>query len=361
MSRDSETDVVIIGAGPIGIETAVGLKEAGVGYVHFEAGQIAQTIYNWPPDTRFLSSPEWITIAGFPIQTPVQDILFGEQYLAYLRSIVEFFDLDVRTYERVVAVERLDAGFLVTTERRGERFTTRAEKIIFATGDMVRPNSLGIPGEHLPHVSHRLEDPHKFFRTRHVVIGGKNSALEAAVRSWRNGANVTICYRRDRIDPKRVFSRLYLDVKILLDKGLIEFRGNTVPTEITPTVVRVAGPAGAEDLAAEFVTICTGYRADLSLLAGLGVATVGRDRKPVLDPATNETSVPGVYVVGTATGGDQSSYRVFIGTSHGHVRNVVRAVSGGFEPRWGDVPTKRFAITTDDLDAGSHTGERTES
>src|SRR6056297_2933599 len=148
-------DTILIGAGPIGIEMATVLGRAGVRYLHLESGAIGETITRWPRNTQFFSSPEWIAIAGVPIQTEGQEIVTGEQYLAYLRQVVEIFDLDIRTYERVTAIGGSVGDFRVTTRDLAEaeqRYASRT--VVLATGDMNSPRSIGVPGEELPHVSH---------------------------------------------------------------------------------------------------------------------------------------------------------------------------------------------------------------
>jgi thioredoxin reductase (NADPH) len=140
-------EVAIVGAGPIGLELAVAMKKAGVEYVHFDARQIGYTISWYPPQTRFFSSNERIAIGGVPLLTPEQGKATREQYLTYLRGVVEQFDLDVRTYEPVTEIERADDGFtLHTASPAGPRWT-RAKKLVLATGGTDRPRRLGAPGE----------------------------------------------------------------------------------------------------------------------------------------------------------------------------------------------------------------------
>ena len=179
--------VAIIGAGPIGLELAASLKRAGVDYLHFDAKQIGYTISWWPRNTNFFSTSERLAIAGIPIQNPHQQRLTGEEYLAYLRAVVEQLDLQVNTYEPVMQIERLENGFELRTQPlQGER-RYRCQRLVIATGDMAAPNYLGIPGEDLPHVSHYFTDPHYYFRKRVLVVGGKNSAVgsRAALLAFR--------------------------------------------------------------------------------------------------------------------------------------------------------------------------------
>jgi thioredoxin reductase (NADPH) len=186
-----ETDVALVGAGPIGIELGVALTRAGIEHIHLEAGQIGATIAWWAPGTRYFSSPERIAISGVPIPSPTQDKATREDYLAYLRAVVQQFDLSIRTNTRVERVRRLDERFELQLAHSGAgvggpaemlraegepREATeilRAKRLVLAIGDMHRPQMLNIPGEDLPHVSHYLAEPHTYFGKRVLIVGGK--------------------------------------------------------------------------------------------------------------------------------------------------------------------------------------------
>src|SRR4051812_46299808 len=190
----STTDVVIIGAGPIGLELAVAFKRAGVDYLQFDAKQIGYTISWFPPQTRFFSSNDRIAIAGVPLQTPDQNKATREQYLAYLRTVVQQFNLKINTYEPVVNIERESSGFALTTTRGGVHRHYRANRIALATGGPAPPRTLDVPGEDLPHVHRHWRDPHDYFNKRVLVVGGKNSAVETALRFHHAGAQVALSY-----------------------------------------------------------------------------------------------------------------------------------------------------------------------
>jgi thioredoxin reductase (NADPH) len=336
-STDPTTfDVAIVGAGPIGLEMAAALKRAGVDYVLFEAGQIGHTFTWWPPSTRFFSSPERVAIAGIPVQTIDQEKLTREAYLAYLRGVVQQLDLRVNVYERVIHVRRGDDGFVVrTTTRTGER-TYRCRRLVLATGGMAAPNRLDIPGEDLPHVSHYLGDPHRYFRTRLLVVGGMNSALESALRCWRAGAEVTISYRRAELGRGAAKQHLVAEVGMWIREGRIRFLPETVPIEITLEHVVLAPTRDGRRIEgepirqpADFVLLFTGFAADMSLFEELGVTLHGPRQVPEFSPETMETNVPNVYVAGTAAGGTQTQYQHFIETSHVHVERIAAAMGAG--------------------------------
>ncbi len=326
----TRTPVLIIGAGPIGLELAAALKAAGIDYAHVDAGQIGHTISWYAPHTRFFSSPERLAIAGVPLVTADQAKPSREEYLAYLRAVVEQFDLRVHTFEQVTGIRPGPEGFLVHTQARAGPREYLAQSVVLAIGDMHRPRLLNIPGEDLAHVSHYFQEPHTCFRQRVLIVGGKNSAVEAAMRCWRAGAHVSISYRGEKFDPERIKYWLLPEINWLIDKKRIAFHPRTIPTRITPANVTLAAAGGGAplDVPADFVLILTGYEQDPALFQLAGVRLEGDNLAPVHNPATMETNVPGLYVAGTASAGTQRRFRAFIETSHVHVDRIVRALTG---------------------------------
>ncbi|MCH9648361.1 MAG: NAD(P)-binding domain-containing protein [Deltaproteobacteria bacterium] len=336
-----KTEIAIVGAGPIGIELAVALKGEGIPYVHLEAGQVGTTIGWYAPQTRFFSSPERIAISGVPLQTLDQSKATREEYLLYLRTVVQQYDLQIRSYEPVDRIEETKGGFLLHSTAGGATHTTAARRVVLAIGDMHLPRTLGIPGEDLPHVSHYFEDPHRYFRRHVLIVGGKNSAVEAAIRCYRCGARVTLSYRQEDLNPKRIKFWLMPEIRAMIRDGSIEFLPSTAPQEILGDRVvlsRVgdgdrdkAGPTenGSFEVPADFVLLMTGYRQDSSLFEGLGLRLEGPGKRPWVNPTTMETSLPGVYVAGTASAGTQmAGVKAFIETSHIHVERILAAVTG---------------------------------
>ena len=350
MRVDETTDVAVVGAGPIGLELAVALKRAGVEYLHFDGKQIGHTISWFAPGTRFFSSNERIAIAGVPLQTPDGGKCTREQYLTYLRTVVQQFDLDVRTYEPVVGIERVPGnGFVLATKPAGGERRYRCNKIVLVTGGTDRPRRLDVPGEDLPHVSHYFDDPHKYFRRRVLVVGGKNSAVEAALRCHHAGAFISLSYRRAKLPAKSIKYWLLPEINGLMESGKIRAYLGTVPAKITPTQVQlepwvdpeatadptfsfVAPTVRGQTVPADFVLLLIGYRADMSLCRMAGVELEGPTERPAFDEHTMETNVPGVYVAGTAVAGTQDKYRVFIENCHVHVDRILAALTGAPEP-----------------------------
>ena len=307
----------IIGAGPIGLELAVALKQAGLECIQFDAGQIGATMQWYPLEMVFHSSAERLAIAGVPIQVPDQQKIKREEFLAYLRAIVMQFALEVRTYERV---EHVTGHFTLHTNKG----TYEASEIVLAIGAMHAPKLLNIPGEELPHVAHYFRDPHTYFNTDLLIIGGRNSAVEAAVRCQRAGARVTLAYRQEDFDPKSVKFWLLPEIRAMIRDGLVRFLPRTWPVEIrSDYVVLNTG----DTLRADFVLALTGYRQDTSLFEMLGVDLQGADRKPLLDENTMETNVDGVFVAGTAIAGSPAErVRIIVEDCHVHVPRIVSAI-----------------------------------
>ena len=319
--------VAIIGAGPIGLELAIALKQAGVDYVHIDAAQIGSTIEWYPIQMLFHSSSDRLALGGVPIQVPNQQKISREEYLAYMRALVLQFGLEVRTYERVERAQRTGNHFELRTRRisGGER-QYRVENVVLAIGAFHAPRPLGIPGEDMPHVSHYFRDPHTYFGKRLLIIGGRNSAVEAAIRCARAGADVTISYRRADFESKIVKFWLLPEVRALIRDGHVRFLPNTTPVEIREQSVVLSPHV---EVPADFVLIMSGYVQDATLFEQLGVELQGDDRHPVYDPDTMETNVPGVFVAGTAVAGTPPrKVTVIVETCHVHVPRIVGAISG---------------------------------
>lgn len=346
------TDVCIIGAGPIGLELAVALRRRGIAYQQVEAGQIGSTIGWFAPYTTFFSSPERIAIAGVPIEIVRQGKPTREEYLAYLRGVVRQFRLEVKTYERVRGIERTDSGFVlrigpsccgvgepycgnrsVNYREQPERQLS-CERLVLAIGSMHEPNRLGVEGENLPHVSHYFEDPHRYFGKRVLIVGGKNSAAEAAIRLYRLGCEVHISYRCHALDAKEIKYWIYPELRHLIGTKGIRFHPSTAVARIEPgrvSLVRAdeAQPVPAETVEADFVLLLTGYRQDTDLFRKAGVDLEGPQAKPVHNKETMETNVRNLYVAGTAVGGTQvGAVKEFIETGHAHVDRIIGAFTG---------------------------------
>ena len=326
------TDVIIVGAGPIGLELAVALQSLGVDYLQFDAGQVGETVRGYPPATTFFSSADRIAIAGVPLRPVHETKATREQYLSYLHGVVQQFDLPIRSFEEVTDLRPDAGGFRVETPRS----IVSARQVILAIGDMHQSGRLDIPGEDQPHVVHRFSEATRYFRRKVLIVGGKNSAVEAALRCHKAGAQVAISYRRSVLPPKSIKYWLLPEIKALIGHGAIGFFPETVPVAIDERSVTLAPwrdgavRKGAEHqiVDAEDVLVLIGYRQDKTLFRLAGVTLEGENGAPWVDPETMMTDVPGLYVAGTAAAGTQKNFKLFIENSHPHVRKIVRAITG---------------------------------
>ncbi len=325
----NEYEVAIVGAGPIGIELAVALKQAGIDYVHFDAGVAGTTMAWYPLQMQFHSSAERLAIAGVPIQTADQQKVTREEFLAYLRAVVQQFGLSIRTYEKVEYVRQAPSPvaspvFEITTSKA----QLRAKNVVIAIGAMHRPRLLGIPGEELPHVSHYFREPHVYFGQRLVIIGGKNSAIEAAIRCQRAGAHVTLCYRGEDFDAARVKFWLLPEIRSMLRDNRVRAILNATPLEIREGSIVLQLPDGVREEPADFVLSLTGYEQDTTLFERAGIELSGGERKPTFNEETMETNVPGLYLAGTAIAGSPvGRVRIIVEDCHVHVQRIIRALA----------------------------------
>jgi len=327
---------IVLGAGPIGLETAAALSHAGLPVVVVDSGPIGATIWNqFPPATRFFSSPDRIAIAGCALTDAGQEKTSREEYLAYLRGVVDTLGLDVRTFHQVQRIERGEDCFtLHISTRSGSDVALNAKSIVFATGGTARTRSLGIPGEQLPHVGHDLGDPHQFHGRRVLIVGGRNSACESALRCWRAGAQVHLSYRGETIH-ERVKYWIRPELQSLINENRVHGHFNTDVAEITPTaaILRSATENSTYELPIDDVLLQIGYEHDGRLMDSIGIERSGPDRRPTFDQDTMETNVQDVYVAGTAAAGTQDRFRVFIENCHIHAERIAAAMTGSPPPK----------------------------
>jgi thioredoxin reductase (NADPH) len=321
----TSTRVVIVGAGPIGLELAVAFKQEGIDYLQLDQATIGATVAWYPLQMQFHSNAERLAISGVAIQTADQQKPTREEYLAYLRAVVLQYDLQIRSYERVESIQRIDDGFEVRTSSD----TIRCDNVVIAIGSMHRPRLLGIPGEELPHVAHYFREPHVYFGQRLVVIGGKNSAIEAAIRCQRAGAHVTLAYRRAEFDPAHVKFWLLPEIRSMVRDNRVSVMMSMTPVEIKEKsiVLQSTEDGSLTEAGADFVLMLTGYEQDTSLLEGAGVEFSGDARVPHYDEETMETNVPGLFLAGTAIQGSPvGRVRVIVENCHVHVPRIVNAI-----------------------------------
>jgi thioredoxin reductase (NADPH) len=310
MADTAYEPVLIVGAGPIGLACAISAKRRGLDPLVIDAGALANSIVHYPPGMIFFTSPERLEIGGHPMvcagPKPTR-----EEALKYYRGVARAEGLRVRTYTKLLHAAQKDGRLLCELGTRLGPTTLWCDRLVLATGYFDHPNRLDVPGGDLPHVSHYFEDPHVAYGQDVVVIGGKNSAVEAALLLFRAGARVTLVYRGAAFPPS-VKYWLRPDLENRIKAGEIEAWLETVVTEITVRDVAVRRADGTTArLRADRVYALIGFHPDFDLLARLGIRFDPESGKPDLDPATLETNVPGVYVAGSLTAGRHLS-EVFI-------------------------------------------------
>ncbi len=315
------TDLLVIGAGPIGLAVGIAARGAGVPCILLDRRTIVSTIERYPLGMTFFSTPERIEIGGVPFISSSEKPT-RKDGLLYYRRVAEHYQLDIRPVHEVVEVTRDQGGFVAQVRRPHDETTCRARAVVFATGYFDNPNYLGIPGEELPHVSHYFTEGHPYWHRRVVVIGAGNSSVDAALECWRAGATVTLVHIGEAFD-RTVKAWVLPDITNRVKEGSIAVRWRSRVRAITPTEVEIASDGGAvECLPTDAVLAMTGYHADTSLLQALGVPVDPLTGIAAHDERTMETSVPGCYLAGVMASGNDAN-RLFIENSRVHGELIV--------------------------------------
>ena len=303
-------EVLIAGAGPIGLACAISARRRGLNPLVIDAGAIAHAIVRYPVGMVFFTTPERLEIGGHPLVCAGPKAT-REEALKYYRGIVRAEGLRVRTFTRLTGARRANGGVECRLAgRRGEE-RVGCDRLVFATGYFDHPNLLGVPGEELAHVSHYGEEPHVTAGREVVIVGAKNSAVEQALGCYRAGARVTLVARGPALKPS-VKYWLKPDLENRIKAGEIAARWSTTVERIEPDAVVVRGPGGeSARLPADRVYLLTGYHPDFELFRAAGIELEPESGRPTLDPHTLETSVPGVHMAGSITAGKSIS-EIFI-------------------------------------------------
>ncbi len=317
-------DVLVVGAGPAGLATAIAARHHGLDYLVVEKGVLVNSIFRFPTQMVFFTTPELLEIGGLPLVTPY-DKPTRLEALRYYRRVVDTYDLRLSMGERVVTIEREDDGvFAVTTEREGVRRVREARHVVLAIGYYDLPNHLGIPGEELPHVAHYYSEAHAYYRQRVVIVGGKNSAVEAALDLYRNGSQVTLVHRRETLgDSIKYWVRP--DIENRIKEGAIAAWFETRVVEIRRGVVVVERAGQRTELAADAVLLLIGYHPDAELMRAAGIHCDEVSLVPEMSPDTFETNVPGLFLAGGATVGRHTG-SIFIENGRFHGERIVNTI-----------------------------------
>ena len=319
-------DLLIVGAGPCGLAAAISAQRAGLTARVLDAGAVVSTITQYPYYVSFFSTAEKLSLGGIPFVVST-DKPSRRDGLAYYRAIVRHFALDVHQYERVTRLERNGETWHVhAVTSDGTEVVTPARAVVVATGYFGSPNYLRVPGEDLPHVRHVYREGHDAFDQDVVVVGGGNSAAEAALDLWRAGARVTLVHFGPDFD-KRIKPWVLPDFVNRAKEGAIATRWNSRVGSISPGAVVVDTPSGAEIIRARFVYVMTGFAPNTQLLRDVGVPIDAITGVPAHDPETLETAVPGVFIAGVVVAGYDAN-QVFIENGRFHGDKIVARLLG---------------------------------
>jgi thioredoxin reductase (NADPH) len=321
----STYDLICIGAGPTGLACAIETKRAGLRPLVIDKGCLCNSLYHYPVNMVFFTTPELLEIGDLPLTCAAEKPTRTDA-LKYYRKCVEHYALDLRLGHRVERVEGSHGRFTVhTRSEQGIDAQFTAKKIAVATGYYDLPNHLGIPGEDLPHVSHYYTEPHPFWRQNVVIIGGKNSAAEAALDLYRSGANVTMVHRRAELGSTIKYW-VRPDIENRIKAGQIQALFETEVKLIEPGRVIVSNREGERAIPADQVFALTGYHPDFEFLLSLGISLDPQTNKPSMNPQTHESNVPGIYVAGVVIGGNHTS-EIFIENGRFHGKQIAAAIS----------------------------------
>jgi len=317
-------DIICIGAGPTGLATASEAKRAGMRPLVIDKGCLCNSIYHYPVNMVFFTTPELLEIGDLPLVCAAEKPTRVEA-LKYYRKAAEHYGLELRLYERVLRVYGQDGNFTVVTKmEKGTEERYSSKKIAVASGYYDLPNELGVPGEELPHVSHYYTEPHEFWNQDVVVVGGKNSAAEAALDLFRNGARVTLVHRQKDLGATIKYW-VRPDIENRIKAGQVKALFETRVKQITKDDAVVENGAGEKRLPARQVFALIGYHPDFAFIEKLGVQLDPVSRRPSLDPNTLESNVPGIHLAGVVIGGRHTG-EIFIENGRFHGKQIIEAL-----------------------------------
>jgi thioredoxin reductase (NADPH) len=318
--------VIVIGAGPCGLSAAVELQRAGYSPLIIEKNCLVHSIYLYPTHLQFFSTPELLEIGGIPFTTP-NEKPSRDEALVYYRQVALREQLRIHAYEEVIEIKRIDQGFEVQSQDRfGQNTAYFSKNVVVATGYFDHPNLLGIPGEELSKVSHYFREAHPYTGTKVVIIGGSNSAVDAAMELNRTGAEVTLVYRRSGYSQS-VKPWVRPVFESLVNKGKIRMLFNSHVERIEEHAVFVNTDGVISKLDNDFVLALTGFRPDRSLLSSLGISIDEETGTPYHNPHTMETNVPGFYIAGVVASSKYDGHEIFIETGRMHGVFIARDLS----------------------------------
>ena len=313
-------DLIIIGAGPIGLACAIEAKKAGLAYLIVEKGCLVNSIYHYPANMMFFSTSERLEIGEVPFisHSPKPNRL---EALEYYRRVCSSWDLSINLYEEVMEVKSKNNQFEIITSKN--QYNTKA--IVLALGFYDMPYPLNVPGEDLPKVKHYYDEPHPYFRQKIVVVGAANSAVDVALETWRKGAEVTMIIRESGI-RESVKYWVKPDIENRIKEGTIAAYFDSEIKRITPTTVEFSTPDGAKIIENDFVLAMTGYQPPFEFMTACGIGFQSDDdHTPIYNNQTMESNVPNLYLAGVVCGGLKTN-KWFIENSRVHAPMIVHNI-----------------------------------
>lgn len=314
-----QVDAIIVGGGPCGLAAAISLQNIGLNPIVIEKGNIVNAIYHYPTHQTFFSTSERLAIGDVPFiieeRKPKRN-----QALVYYREVVRLKNIQVNRFEKVSSVEKIGETFTVKTDK--EVYET--PYVVIATGYYDHPNYMNIPGEELPKVHHYFKEAHEFFDTDVLVIGGKNSAIDAALELNKAGARVTVVYRGSEYSPS-IKPWVLPEFEGVVRNGEVAMHFNTNVKEIREHEVVLDIEGREEVLKNDFVFAMTGYHPDHAFIRAMGVTIDEETGRPYYEPETMETNVKGLFIAGVIAAGNNAN-EIFIENGRFHGDCIAKAI-----------------------------------
>jgi len=320
-------DIIIIGAGPIGLACGLHAKANGLRYLIIEKGCLVNSLFNYPVNMTFFSTAERLEIGNIPFMSRHPKPTRNEA-LEYYRKVAVSAGLNIHLFEEVEKIERADGLFALKTVKRNYK----TKNIIVSTGFYGKPYMLDVKGEELPKVTHYYDDPHFYSFQKVVVVGANNSAVDAALETWHKGAQVTMVIRGSEIG-ERVKYWIKPDIENRIKEGSIKTYFNSTVAEIREHEVDIQTPDGLVTVENDKVIAMTGYKPDLAFLENMGIELSDDEIcKPNYDEDTHETNIKGIYLAGVICGG-MNTHSLFIENSRDHAEKIVSHISAEINPQ----------------------------
>lgn len=314
-----QEDVIIVGGGPCGLAAAIALKKIDKDPLIIEKGNIVNALYHYPTHQTFFSTSEKLEIGDFPFVTadykPKRN-----QALVYYREVAKRSDLRVNPFEKVLKIEKQTNGFLISTDK--EDYVSA--NVVIATGYYDQPNYMNVPGEDFPKVFHYFKEAHPYFDQDVVVVGGKNSSVDATLELVKAGARVTVIYRGSEFSPS-IKPWILPEFESLIRNEIVTMEFNSHIKEIQNDKVIYIKDGEEKEIKNDFVFAMTGYHPDHDFLRGMGVGIDGESGRPIFDPETMETNVKGIFIAGVIAAGNNAN-EIFIENGRFHGEQIAKSL-----------------------------------